>query len=109
MSIFSRDEYPDKESPGVVHPCDLSGRKQVGGTKEIILQCSNCDADLVNICITEPEVEVVTNVVAICAFCKDHSFIQEVVGRFRFAPADGVGINDIETEGTLTTIITIEN
>lgn len=44
------------------------------------LVCSACDAALVDICITNPEVDVVGIYQAKCPFCGDESFQKEVTG-----------------------------
>lgn len=55
----------------------------------MILSCSNCNKDLVDIVISVPNEPIETKVEARCAFCDSKSFTKLIKGKFRFSPIIG--------------------
>lgn len=55
----------------------------------IILKCSNCRKELVDILITRPHETSRWNVVAKCCFCGDRSKFTEVRGGFAYLHVEG--------------------
>jgi len=57
-----------------------------------MIKCSNCDKKLLDILHTDPEAPVELKVKALCPYCGDHSFPQNIQGRFHYsAPMEFVG------------------
>lgn len=56
-----------------------------GGT--LIIKCSNCGTELVEIWKTRPNVQVKTKVVVLCDICGDKSFSKIINGGFHIGPA----------------------
>ena len=50
--------------------------------KKVIIKCSNCDEELVEIWIVRPNAEITSNIVAECPHCNDKSFMQTIDGQF---------------------------
>lgn len=59
--------------------------KLKNGTKSI-LSCSMCGKSLLEIWITQPNVDMVTKVQATCPYCPERSFVNEVRGKFHAGP-----------------------
>ncbi len=72
----------------------------------VILVCSNCNKELVDIWQTHADMSIKTQVNATCGFCGDKSFSKEIVGVFHIGPVNGVYITSISTDENLTTIYT---
>ena len=49
----------------------------------VILSCSSCKKDLVDLFVVKKDETLKWNVMAKCCYCNDKSFITEVVGVFR--------------------------
>lgn len=71
----------------------------------IILKCSGCYADIVEIWLSEKEKDRKTKVIANCYKCSDSSFSQEISGVFFVAAADGCAISETTTKDNGTMVI----
>ncbi len=65
--------------------------------EHIILECSSCDAKLVDVWIIE-ETEEVHQIKAVCMDCGDGSFYKEVKGKFYIGCTSTSRLQDIQTE-----------
>lgn len=74
--------------------------------ESIYLKCSNCLAPLAEILIVDKDFDMKWKFKADCPHCGDHSFIEEVKGRFYIGP--GLENNDkTDLEGDKDQIYTI--
>lgn len=65
---------------------------------KVIILCSNCNAKLVEIWRTKPNVKIKTTVTAKCGICGDKSFAKVIRGGFHMAPVENGLVNLIDTK-----------
>tara|TARA_Y100000310_G_scaffold303187_1_gene341287 strand:- start:486 stop:836 length:351 start_codon:yes stop_codon:yes gene_type:complete len=65
--------------------------------KHVLLSCSNCKMDLIDIWITTPEAKIKFKMRAGCAFCGDTSFSQVIEGGFHLGITENTKISEINT------------
>ena len=82
------------KSVGQIESRDSIGLEDGG---HVILKCSNCDAPLINLWITTPNLETEMPVQADCPHCGDHSFKQTINGGFHIGSTDYTVHIDSET------------
>tara|TARA_R110000751_G_scaffold289780_1_gene396067 strand:- start:1771 stop:2106 length:336 start_codon:yes stop_codon:yes gene_type:complete len=63
----------------------------------VILQCSSCEEDLVDIWITKPDVNIKMKMVASCGLCGDKSFSKIIKGSFHLGVTDSMSITECES------------
>ena len=64
--------------------------------KHVMLSCSNCEMDLVDIWITKPDSNISLKMTASCGFCGDKSFSQIIKGGFHLGITDKTKIGEME-------------
>lgn len=72
------------------------------------LCCSNCDAALVDVWVTNPEEKSSWKMKAKCPFCNDYSYPKEVKGRFHLGGTVRVVDEDSELCSASTTVDNFE-
>ena len=85
---------------------EKAGLTPIKDDGHVILSCSNCRKDLVDIWLTHHDMPVKTTIIATCGYCGDKSFSQEIAGIFHIGPVNGVYITDISTQNDIYTITT---
>jgi hypothetical protein len=99
-SCFKQAEKPIETAS------ERAGLTPIKDAGHIILKCSNCGKELVDIWITHPDMSVLTTIVAQCCFCGDKSFSKKIDGIFHVGPVNGVNITDFLTENDIYIIKT---
>jgi hypothetical protein len=66
--------------------------------ESIIIQCSNCKENLVEVWLSAKEPELKSSIRAKCFLCGDYSFRREVFGKFYLGGCTGVKVTDTEIE-----------
>jgi len=89
-------EFPDLGEGGAENPSITDG-------EHVILECRHCNAPLVDVWVTSPEVVMVSRIQASCGHCDNKSFIKTVHGKFYVGETDyslvsSVQYNNIETD-----------
>jgi hypothetical protein len=59
-----------------------------------IIKCSNCGKDLLIIKSKVKNDSVVTKLQVGCAYCGDHSYVNEIKGTFMYHPSPGLGMKN---------------
>lgn len=75
-------------------PSEQAGLTPIKDDGHIVLKCSSCGKELVDIWVTHKEMPVKTTLVAECCFCGDKSFEKSVDGVFHLGDVDRVAIVD---------------
>ena len=75
-------------------------------SKIVLLKCSSCNKDLVNVAIVRPESEEEWKVKAFCCYCSNYSFVKDIKGGFSLAPVQGVQLVDVNVKGNLVEVYT---
>ena len=65
--------------------------------EHVILQCSSCQENLVDIWITKPDVNIKMKMVASCGFCGDNSFSKIIEGSFHLGTTEKTSIARCES------------
>jgi hypothetical protein len=85
---------------------EQAGLTPIKDNGHIILTCSNCGKNLVDVWSTHADIPVVTKLIARCCFCEDQSFPKEINGVFHVGAANGVSITSTKFESESFIIIT---
>lgn len=67
-----------------------------GGT--VLIRCSNCNAPLVEVLITQPKIDVETILVAQCGHCGDKSFQKKIKGGYYLGHTEYSEYTDVDSE-----------
>lgn len=87
--ISNEKPFPDLGVGGISNSLLKNGEHR-------IIKCSNCGKSLCDIWITQPDLDVHSEIVASCDYCKDKSFIEEVDGKFHIGITDDSSVVNVD-------------
>jgi hypothetical protein len=74
---------------------EKAGLTPIKDDGHILLKCSNCDKELIDIWLTHTEMPIKTKIAAVCCFCGDKSFQKEIKGVYHLSACKNLSINNI--------------